>query len=120
MQFSKTPGFGSQSSTSNAPVTRAVRLGSVSRLAVAGCGAHPRENSLGDIRGGVEGRELEFLLLAEVNRDQRVQPIQQLLECVDIRDICCLQTLDPGDDRLVIVDIGTAASANPTSSAHSG
>ena len=48
-------------------------------VSVAGRLAHAGEYALGDLGVGVERRQLQVLLLAEVHRDQRVQSVQQFL-----------------------------------------
>jgi hypothetical protein len=73
-------------------------------VGVAGCLAHAGEDPLGDVGGGVERGQLEVLLLAEVHGDERVQPVQQLLQRVEVAGVGRLEALDAGDDRLMVVD----------------
>jgi hypothetical protein len=90
-------------------------------VGVARRGLHPLEHGVGDLgRRGVERRELEVLLLAEVDADQRVEPVQQLLERVDVVDVGTGEPVDARHDRLVVVDIGAAASGKPSSLDRSG
>ena len=91
-------------------------------VSVPGCSFHAPEHGLrGFAWRGVEGRQLEVLLLPEVDADQGVQPVEQLLERVDVVDVGTLEPLDTRDDRLVVVDHRAAASeigsAVPTSQA---
>src|SRR4051794_29905420 len=59
------------------------------RVAITGCGSQPRDYSLGDIGDGTEGGELESPPPSKMNRDQRGEAVEQLLECVGIPDIRC-------------------------------
>ena len=71
------------------------------RVVVTGGLAHTSQHSCGDLGGGVEWRQVEVFLLAEVHRDQRVQAVEQFLERADVAGVGGVQTLDPSDDRLV-------------------
>lgn len=58
-------------------------------------------NYLFRLRG--ENRELDVLLLAEVDADQRIQSLEQFLQGVDLIGRCLSQPVDEFDDRLVVM-----------------
>ncbi len=67
---------------------------------------HVSKRALSGVRVSIERRQLKILFLAEVHGDQCVKAVQQLLQTIDVRDGGVRQLLDPGDDRLVVVNHG--------------
>lgn len=66
---------------------------------------HVLENAVNYLfRLGVENRELDVLLLAEVDADQRIQSVEQLLQGVNLIGRRLSQPVDAFDDRLVVVN----------------